>query len=213
MIVTVQTSNESVFKIEISDLTIFTDFRSKLAETSGYDVNKVRLFCLGKAITNELEFTYVRDMEKPNMLMSIGTQKYDIKPTHIKSIPHRKFEVCWILLLNCESCLNTYFTGGSLESRARINLAHDLPNISILGPTVFEFSILVGRLQKFYFDYHLVFKNCSRDLLDLAFPTENKARNIQLLMDTARYLSELDKILARFIIPVCSTDKYLKYYS
>ena len=212
--ITVQTADEKVFKIPIDDQMTFVDFRIAVANQSLVPENQIRLFFRGHSLDNDVGFTMCKITRNAHVLLSRKRLSHEQQPAVFTSrtLVMVKFKMAWVLMNNCEKCLEAFEKNIPPGQRERVDSPIDMSNAG--RPMATDLGELADRISIVFQKYGDLVEEVGSDMINLDHEdlTDAKKCKTQLLMDCSRYLAVICGIMANFIIPLYQEPpRYIQY--
>jgi len=219
MFIKLKTYDEKVFSISVDEMSNLADFRVKVQESTEIPIQEQKLISMGKFLKSDVDFEKLKTQESPNVQVNDSRQnsaRLAIKGgkranrgsggASERSLVLQKYEMCWTLLANCESCLDAFANGISPQNRVKFSAPrNDMVLSNPDGPMGPDMGVLMERVAALLANYATVTKECSVLVKDVGETEAEKKRSqekVQLMMDTARYLAVLNQTISCMIIPL-----------
>ena len=155
--ITIRTADEKTYYINVDGIETLRDFQTELEQSCDIPIKQQRLFHNGKPLLTDTDYQTCKGHPTPNIALSIlsptstgGARVEHDLPTPDKSLTMKKFEECWILMLNCEACISACQNGLTAEEREKINEPNGLTVEHSGRPCAADLGNLTGKIAGIY---------------------------------------------------------------
>jgi len=217
----VKTSDERKYEITLDHNSTLLDFGQKIEQDTSIPVTEQRLISLGKFLRTEDDFNNLKSQKTPNVLVSrrpsmkLTIPQIPVKRNNVKSEVRKRYETAWVLLNNCQSCIEAFRQNISPDTRRRIDNPEGMVLSRGENPCASDFGILTAKTAAVYSEMSKMFSESGSELAQIENNPEKivtKQHKIQLAMDSARYMAALNQLISGFIIPLRhSSPRFLSF--
>ena len=200
----VKTCDEKCFLVDIIETGTLREFQEKLESLTLIDICEQKIVSAGRFIKTDEDFEKVKRQETPHIQITKSVKMPENSSMVTDDVPLivKKFEMAWILMLNVEACIRAFHGKIHPTKRQQYSLPEGLILQYQSKPCAEDFAKLTERVAKIYENQADISEICGKLVASEVGDIEIQKNQIQLMMDSSRYLAVLNSTMANIIIPL-----------